>query len=216
MSGLVGVYGGTFDPIHVGHITAAKQVQQALAMDFVHMVLSAQPPHRSQPTLTAAQRFKLLQLATDNEACLVADDCEMRRAGPSYMIDTLCELKQTYSTTSLALIMGMEAFNGITHWHRYEALLDVAHIVVTDRAGFDNQWHPSVVEFVRQHQIDDQSALKRLAHGKIYRHDVMPIDISATAIRTAILQGQSVKDNLHPAVWKEITTNNWYQSVNQQ
>ena len=214
MSDLIGVYGGTFDPIHLGHINAAKEIQQTIGMKEVRMVLSARPPHRLQPALSAEQRFELLTLATKSETKLIADDCEILRSGPSYMVDTLFEFKQNQPRKSWALILGMEAFNGITRWHRWSDLLSLAHIVVTDRAGFDNQWSASVMDVVGKHQTFDKAELKKLTHGKIYRQDVTPIDISATQIRAIVQQGQSAKHLLPPAVWAEICNKNLYTKVN--
>lgn len=214
MVDLIGVYGGTFDPIHLGHINAAIEIQQTLGMKEVRMVLSARPPHRRQPVLSMEQRFELLTLATENEEKLIADDCEMHRSGPSYMVDTLFQIKQNKPRQSLALILGMEAFNGITQWHRWTDLLDLAHIVVTDRAGFDNEWDVSVIEVVEKHRTFDKAELKKLTHGKIYRQDVTPIDISATQIRAIVQQGQSAKHLLSPVVWAEISNKNLYTQVN--
>jgi len=214
MADLIGVYGGTFDPIHLGHINAAREIQQTLCMKEVRMVLSARPPHRVQPKLSMERRFELLTLATKSETKLVADDCEMLRSGPSYMVDTLFEFKQNQPRKSWALILGMEAFNGITRWHRWPDLLNLAHIVVTDRAGFDNQWDVSVTDVVDKHQTFDKAELKKLTHGKIYRQDVTPIDISATQIRAIVQQGQSAKHLLPLAVWAEICNKNLYTKVN--
>jgi len=214
MVDLIGVYGGTFDPIHLGHINAAIEIQQTLGMKEGRMVLSARPPHRRQPVLSIEQRFELLTLATENEEKLIADDCEMHRSGPSYMVDTLFQIKQNKPRQSLALILGMEAFNGITQWHRWTDLLDLAHIVVTDRAGFDNEWDVLVIEVVEKHRTFDKAELKKLTHGKIYRQDVTPIDISATQIRAIVQQGQSAKHLLSPVVWAEISNKNLYTQVN--
>ena len=214
MADLIGVYGGTFDPVHLGHVNAAKEIQQTLGMKEVRMVLSARPPHRRQPALSAEQRFELLTLAVKNEAKLIADDCEIHRSGPSYMVDTLFEFKQNQPRSSWALILGLEAFNGITRWHRWSDLLSLAHIVVTDRAGFDNQWDASVVDLVNKHLAVDKAELKKHTHGKIYRQNVTPIDISATHIREIVQQGQSAKYLLSSAVWAEISNKNLYTKVN--
>ena len=138
----------------------------------------------------------------------------MHRSGPSYMVDTLFQIKQNKPRQSLALILGMEAFNGITQWHRWTDLLDLAHIVVTDRAGFDNEWDVSVIKVVEKHRTFDKAELKKLTHGKIYRQDVTPIDISATQIRAIVQQGQSAKHLLSPVVWAEISNKNLYTQVN--
>ncbi|PCI20832.1 MAG: nicotinate-nicotinamide nucleotide adenylyltransferase [Piscirickettsiaceae bacterium] len=214
MVGLVGIYGGTFDPIHLGHVNAAREVQKALAMDEVRLVLSARPPHRVQPKLSAEKRFALLKLALTKEANLIADNSELLRSGPSYMVDTLADLRQQKPLFSLALIMGIEAFNGITKWYNWEQLLDLAHIVVTDRAGFDNKLNDAVKDLVLARQTFDKKQLKKVTHGKIYRQNVTPLAISATEVRALLQQNQSVSDMLSPDVWSLIKSKNLYPQVN--
>ena len=207
MSKLIGIYGGTFDPVHLGHTSAAKEVQVALGMDEVRLVLSAQPPHRAQPMLTVKQRFALLTLAVANDDNLIADSREMLRSGPSYMVDTLSAMRHEMPDYSLVLILGMEAFNGITQWHQWQQLLELAHIVVTDRAGFDNELDESVMDLVSAHQTFDKNQLRQASHGKIFRQNVTPLDISATTIRSRMQSKQTVKHMLSPEVWAEIERN---------
>jgi nicotinate-nucleotide adenylyltransferase len=158
----IGIYGGTFDPIHYGHLSAASEVQQSLALDEVRMVLSAQPPHREQPVLSANDRFSLLTLALKGYPRLLADDCEMKRTGPSYMVDTLLHYRQQMPASSVVLILGVEAFNSLTSWYRWEKIIQLAHIVITDRAGFDNQIERTLAEYVDPFLTDDKSQLKHL------------------------------------------------------
>lgn len=218
MPKFIGIYGGTFDPVHLGHTSAAKDIQVALEMNEVRLVLSAQPPHRGNPMLTAQERFALLTLAVANDECLIADNREMLRTGPSYMVDTLLAMrKEMAPDTSLALILGMEAFNGVTQWHQWRQLLELAHIVVTDRAGFDNEFDESnglLMGLVSAHQTFDKSQLKRASHGKIFRQNVTALDISATTIRSRIQRKQSVKHLLSPAVWAVIERCDMYAKAN--
>ena len=214
MKRFIGVCGGTFDPVHLGHISAAKELQKALDMDELRLVLSARPPHRKTPMLSAEQRFSLLKLAVIDESNLIADDSEMLRPGPSYMVDTLAGLRKKNPQTAIALILGMEAFNSIMHWYQWERLLEMAHIVITDRAGFNNQLTDELKEFVLAHQVGDKRQLKEAAHGKIFRQNVTPIDISATQIRRLLQQGEPVKRFLSAAVCAEIQNSNMYAPVN--
>lgn len=206
----IGIYGGTFDPIHYGHLSAASEVQQSLALDDVRMVLSAQPPHREQPVLSASDRFSLLTLALENYPRLLADDCEMKRTGPSYMVDTLLHYRQQMPAGSVALILGVEAFNSLQSWYRWQEIIQLAHIVITDRAGFDNQIEQSLAEYVDSFLTGDKSQLKQLTHGKIYLQPVKPIDISATQIRRLIKDRKPVKQLLPDACVEEIKRQRFY------
>jgi len=191
--GYIGVYGGTFDPIHFGHLTAAKDVQQKLGLDEIRMVVSARPPHRIEPIVAAEERFNLLSLAVKDEPVLTADDCEINRAGPSYMVDTLRYYRQQMPSCSLVLILGIEAFNAFKSWHRWEEIIDLAHIVVTNREGFGNELDENICGYVNQFITSDKAQLKQCTHGKIYRQPVTAIDISATDIRRRIKSKQSIE-----------------------
>jgi nicotinate-nucleotide adenylyltransferase len=206
----IGLYGGTFDPIHLGHLKAASEVQEKIALDEVRMVLSANPPHRSEPCLTAQQRFSLLTLAVNNFQHIEADGCEMERAGPSYMVDTLRSFRIKKPTASLVLILGMEAFNGLMSWHRWEGIIDLAHIVVTDRAGFNNHFNEELEEYVRPFLTKDKSQLKQLTHGKIYVQSVTAVDVSATKIRQRIKNKKPVNTMLTNNCLDVVRKNGFY------
>lgn len=207
---LIGVYGGTFDPIHLGHVQAASEVQRKLGMREVRMVLSATPPHRETPFLSAQKRFELLQLALKENSSLIADDIELERSGSSYMVDTLRLMRHQLPTTAIALILGIEAFNHLQSWYEWQELIELAHIVVTDRASFGNELNIELNAFVKKHETQELSQLKELTHGKIYRQNVTPFEVSATQIRSDIQQGISVADFLAPQVWQKIEQLNLY------
>ncbi|MEO1888481.1 MAG: nicotinate-nucleotide adenylyltransferase [Cycloclasticus sp.] len=206
----IGLYGGTFDPIHLGHLTAASDVQHALALDEVRMVLSANPPHRTAPVLRADERFSLLDVSLKTFPYLHADDCEMRRDGPSYMVDTLRDYRELKPDASLLLILGMEAFNGLMSWHQWQDIIGLAHIVVTDRAGFSNEMVSAMKQHVASHITDDKSQLKQLTHGKIFYQPVSAPNISATQLRQRIKDKQSVEKWLVGDCWKMIQQQGFY------
>lgn len=190
----VGIYGGTFDPVHYGHLTAAKNIQEQLALEEVRMVVSARPPHREKPRVDEAERYHLLQLAVQNSGGLVADDCEIKRTGPSYMVDTLSDYRQQMPDSALVLILGMEAFNSFTSWHRWEEIMSLAHIVITSRFGYANELSDSVSAYAEQFITDDKAQLRLCTHGKIYIQSVAPVDISSTQIRRRIKNKETLKD----------------------
>lgn len=206
----IGIYGGTFDPIHWGHINAANQVQQKLGFDEVRMVLSARPPHRTQPIVSASDRFSLLGLALQDQPTLYADDCELKRSGPSYMVDTLLHYRKQAPESSIALILGMEAFNGLMSWHRWQDIIELAHIVITDRAGFNNQLETKLATYVEPFISTDKTQLKLLTHGKIYSQPVEPLAISATQLRQLLKNNEPVSQWVPDASLAEIQRHGFY------
>ncbi len=132
----IGIFGGTFDPVHNGHLRTALEVAELLAFDELRLVPASVPPHRGAPLATAAERLRMLQLAADAHPGFVVDDRELVRGGASYTIDTLRSLRaELGETVRLCLIVGMDAFAAIDTWKEWRALGDHAHIVVVQRPG---------------------------------------------------------------------------------
>ena len=134
---MIGIFGGTFDPVHFGHIKPVLNVKQALNLSQVRFIPNSVPPHREEPWLSAEQRLSLLQSALEEYDDMVVDTRELDRGGPSYMIDTLRSLKSDYQDESICLVIGMDAFFGIAQWRQWKQLFELCHLVVTTRPGFD-------------------------------------------------------------------------------
>ena len=127
----VGILGGTFDPVHNGHLHLATTFLETLNMAELCFVPLNTPPHRTPPLASAEQRLEMLELAVENQAGLKIDDCEIRRGGISYSIDTLKHLRKILNETPICLLMGIENFNTLNHWHQWQSLLDYAKILFT-------------------------------------------------------------------------------------
>lgn len=186
----IGVFGGTFDPIHYGHLRSAFEMLQALRFDEVRFMPCGDPPHRGVTYANAEQRLELVQLAIEGQSGFVADDRELRREGPSYTIDTLVSLREEFPDRSLGLIVGMDAFLGLTDWHRWDEILDVAHIVVAHRPGWRAPDIGALGELITEfgtHRVDD---LHGVAHGRIHIHAVTQLEIASTEIRDLIAAGR--------------------------
>ena len=177
---MIGIYGGTFNPVHYGHLRTAVEVQEIFALDELRLLPCAQPAHRAMPEVSAVQRLQMLQLAVQDVPSLRIDTRELERSGVSYMVDTLAAIRAEILQVPVFLFMGMDAFNGLTSWHKWQELFTYAHIVVMTRPNFTAEIHS---DFIREKQVNDRRSLKSCVSGKIYFQPVTQMDISATMIR---------------------------------
>jgi nicotinate-nucleotide adenylyltransferase len=207
----VGILGGTFDPIHFGHLRMAQELAEDLGLQEVRFIPVCQPPHRGQPQGPAEHRMEMVRLAIAGNPRFLLDLREFERDGPSYMVDTLTSLRAGSSAgTPLYLLLGVDAFLGLPAWHRWRELFGLTHIVVAHRPGFslDAGMAPELrVEWQQRHIAQpDQNAC-----GRILSRAITALDISASTIRQTILQGRSVRYLLPEAVNDYIQTHHLYQ-----
>ncbi|MCB1877912.1 MAG: nicotinate-nucleotide adenylyltransferase [Chromatiales bacterium] len=186
---MIGVYGGTFDPIHYGHLRPALEIYQRLALTQIRFIPARNPPHRGIPSASAEQRMAMLRLAIEGQPGFVADDRELRRPGPSYMVDTLRSLREDFPDQPLALILGLDAFLGLPGWNRWEQLPDLAHLIVSRRPGCRSRWPEPLEPFVRSRMVGEPRELNTGPEGRLLFLDTVQLEISATAIRTQIAEG---------------------------
>jgi nicotinate-nucleotide adenylyltransferase len=178
----IGVFGGTFDPVHNAHIQMAVEAKQALSLDEVRLIPCHKPPHRDTPAATSEQRLALLQLAVTGCEGLVVDDREIRRDTASYTIDTLLSLRQELGDqVSIVFLLGMDAFVQLHTWHRWQALRDLAHIAVMSRPNSAQVKDAVLQEWVNT--ADDTSIVGRQAAGGLTLLSQSLLAVSATGIR---------------------------------
>ncbi len=186
----IGVFGGTFDPIHYGHLRTAFEMLQALSLDEVRFIPCGDPPHRGATFADAERRFDMVRAAVAEQPGFAVDDREIRRSGPSYSIDTLTSLREEFPERSLGLIIGMDAYLGLPRWHRWTEILGVAHIIVAHRPGWRAPDIGPLGELLvahGTHRIDD---LHGKSHGCIHIHAVTQLEISSTEIRELVEAGR--------------------------
>ena len=186
----MGVFGGTFDPIHFGHLRTAFEMLQALRFDEVRFMPCGTPPHRGEPYADAALRLQMVQAATAGQPGFVVDDRELHRDGPSYSVDTLAALRAEFPLRPLGLIIGMDAFLNLTKWYQWRDILQLAHIVVAHRPGWRAPDMGPLGELLADrgtHRIGD---LHEAKSGHIYIHDVTQLEISSTEIRELVAAGR--------------------------
>lgn len=201
MKPMIGILGGTFDPIHNGHLAMARCARDTLHLSRV-LLIPAGSPWQRQPRASADDRLRMTELAICNEPTLEIDDCEIRRLAPTYTIDTLQELRQIHGDDQpFCLILGSDAFLNLTTWHAWKTLLDLTHIVILCRPGFNlpTQLNPESLRQAWLARQTDWSALHRFPSGKISALPMPPMPISSTQIRHALAHFLPAPEGLIPA-----------------
>jgi nicotinate-nucleotide adenylyltransferase len=196
----IGILGGTFDPIHYGHLRLADDVRTALALAQVRLIPAADPPHRPAPAASARDRLAMTTLGCAEFTGLVADGREIARPGLSYTVPTLQSLHDDDPSRPLALLIGSDAFAGLGSWFRWEQLFTLTHFVVVERPGSPlniDALPEALKEQVQRRLTTDPSRLSRQLAGSIVRQAVTPQPIAATAIRAALAQGPKGRAALH-------------------
>lgn len=191
----IGMFGGTFDPVHLGHLRSAVELYEALSLDRLHMIPAQQPPLRGRPQVSAQQRLALLAAGIGNTPGLVADDRELRRAGPSYSADTLAELRaEVGNQARLVMVIGFDAFLRLTQWNQPERLFELAHLVVMARPGYSDPLPASLMELVEHRRVDSVETLMQQPCGGYLPLELPSLmAISATYIRERLEAGKSVR-----------------------
>ncbi len=206
------IFGGTFDPVHYGHLRVAWEAAEALDAELL-MVPSHVPPHRAQPGASAQQRMAMLELALAGQQRLRADDRELRREGPSYTIDTLIALRaEIGASRPLVLLVGADAFAGLSSWNRWRDLFEHAHVCVLTRPGHGGVFEAELASEWFTRRVDDPAALRMRACGAIAAIEVTALEISASAIRALIANGRSPRFLLPPSVVDLIERSNLYRT----
>lgn len=184
------ILGGTFDPVHLGHLRVAWEAAEFLCAD-VHLMPSNVPPHRPQPVASALKRVAILRAALQDQDRLILDERELRRDGPSYTVDTLIALREEIGTTRpVILLVGADAFSALASWHRWRELFDLAHIGVLTRAGHVIAESPELTEQIGNRRALSTADLQNRASGLVIEIRVSALEISATHIRNELAEGR--------------------------
>lgn len=199
----LGVFGGTFDPVHHGHLRLAQEAQEALGLAQVLWLPAGQPPHRSPPRVSGAQRLEMVRLAVAGNPGFAVDPAEVEQAAPSYTVHTLERLRQERGKDQpLVLLTGADAFAGLPTWHRWRDILELAHVAVVYRPGFSIDPAQLPAELAREFESRDCAAqgLAAAPAGGISTFPMTPLAISATQIRQILASGRSPRYLLPDAV----------------
>ncbi|HEX3125037.1 MAG TPA: nicotinate-nucleotide adenylyltransferase, partial [Rhodanobacteraceae bacterium] len=190
MSKPIAILGGTFDPVHNGHLRVAWEAGEALDAD-VRLMPAYVPPHRPPPIASAAQRVRLLRAALAGQARLQLDERELQRNAPSYTVETLREMRDEFGLVRpLILLIGADAFAGLPSWHEWRALFDLAHIAVLTRPGHGLDVPDELHAEIEPRRAASARDLQASAAGKVLGVPVTPLEISASAVRALLAQGR--------------------------
>ena len=208
---MIGIYGGTFNPVHYGHLRTALEVNELFELDQLRLIPCRLPPHRHEPNVDGESRLAMLNLAIKEVPGLVSDRRELDREGPSFMVDTLASLRAENPDRCLILFIGADAFVGLERWHLWQHLFDHAHIVVMTRPACQM---PIMSVFLRERLCEDRRQLQQKKSGRLFFQAVTALDISATAIRELIAAGRNPQYLLPDAVLAYIRQHQLYLSQN--
>jgi nicotinate-nucleotide adenylyltransferase len=212
----IGILGGTFDPVHFGHLRLAQEIGGLLRLAEVRFIPSGTPPHRTAPHVTPQQRLEMVRLAIADNPLFAADDREVRRSGPGYTIDTLTELRrEAGGTRPLCVLLGADAFLELATWHRWHELFGLAHLIVAHRPGFPPESWPArmpqpLAREYEARQLKQPLAVHWSPAGGIATQAIAALDISASRIRDSLRHGVSPRYLLPAPVLDYIRDNNLY------
>jgi nicotinate-nucleotide adenylyltransferase len=206
----IGLFGGTFDPVHYGHLRTALELWQALGLAEIRFMPTGSPPHRHHTYAAPEHRLAMVQAAVADQPAFTVDDREVRRTGISYSIDTLTELRAENKDRSLCLLLGMDAFLGLPNWHRWRELFDLAHVVVAHRPGWKAPTSGPLGEVMVDHGTGAIRELHERAAGRIYVHAVTQLEISSTELRQSICAGHDPRYLVPDAVRRIIRETGCY------
>lgn len=200
----LGIFGGTFDPVHHGHLRTALEIAEAVDAEQVLMIPAGRPPHRRPPVADGETRLALLRAAIAGEPRLVADDRELRREGPSFTVLTLEELRRECGSRPLLLLLGMDAFAGLAGWYRWTELIGLAHLVVAHRPGWAPPAGGAVGELWRECGSHDPAVVAGAAAGRVLAVPTTQLDISASGLREMLARGRDPRYLMPEAVRRMI------------
>lgn len=213
---LIGLLGGTFNPIHFGHLRMAQELADALNLAEIRFIPAANPPHKAAPTVSAQQRAEMVQLAIADNSLLKLDTRELNRQGASYTIDTLISMREELGeSVSICLMMGSDAFTKLDSWHRWNELLNYCHIILVQRPSSPSQAKLSeqLTALLSEHYTENVDDLAEKTTGYMHMQQITAQDISATHIREKLASGKSAKYLVPNAVLAYIQQHQLYKAL---
>jgi nicotinate-nucleotide adenylyltransferase len=208
---MIGLYGGTFDPVHYGHLRTAQEAVEALGLDELRFLPLNQPVHRTAPEASAAQRRAMLLAAIEQQPCFSVDETELKRGGPSFMVETIRSLRQEIGQRPIALLLGVDTFSQFLEWREPLKIADLCHLVVMTRPGYQLTTHGPLGALVAARRVLEPEQLRQKPGGSLFILPVAQLEISSSYIRSLLHNQKSPRYLLPDAVLELIQTQNLYQ-----
>jgi len=210
MTKRLGVMGGMFDPLHLGHLQAAAIALKSLHLDSIRLIPCHQPNHRDPAVCSPTQRLEMLHLATAGMSGIYVDDREIRRGGVSYTVDTLEALNQEFGDSIFVFVLGMDSFLSLPGWHRWERLFDLCHFLVLGRPGYRVEAGSGIGSKLRDRIVVAPQDLFNSKCGGVFVDTSMCVDLSSSAVRERIRNGESVNGMVPEVVENYLIKHNLY------
>jgi nicotinate-nucleotide adenylyltransferase len=207
----IGIFGGTFDPVHYGHLRAALEAMEMLHLQDLRLLPAGTPPHRANTFASADHRLAMLKLALSRYPDLQADDREVRRGGSSFMVDTLSEIRGEVGDAPILMMIGQDAANVLDQWHDWHRLFDLAHLVIMRRPASKHIYSGALFEQVQPRLVKSPGQLQNAPAGLILPLEVTQLAISSTEVRRQINAGLSPRFLLPDPVIDYIHEHGLYQ-----
>jgi nicotinate-nucleotide adenylyltransferase len=211
----IGIFGGTFDPIHFGHLRTGFELLHSLRLGELRWIPAGHPGHRSAPLADATLRLAMVRAATADQPGFVVDDREVRRTGITYTVDTLAELRREFPQQPLCLILGMDAFLGFESWHRWQEILEHAHLVVAHRPGWQTPRTGPLAALLESRAANHVDELHATLAGRIRVQAVTQLEISSSDLRAIITSGRDPRFLVPDAVCEIIRQTQCYARAQQ-
>jgi nicotinate-nucleotide adenylyltransferase len=206
----IGILGGMFDPVHIGHLRTALAAQQEFSLDEVRLIPCHHPVHKEEPEVSAQHRIEMLHKATKAEKRLLVDVRECMRSGPSYMIETLDSLHTEYPHDRLFLLMGADAYNKLEGWKDWQKLFELAHIIIITRPGWVIKPSQLINEYCEHRSVSSFSEMCQSKTGKVLAYSFIPLMIASSEIRKLLKENKSVRYLIPNKVIKYIKKHKLY------
>ncbi len=207
----IGIFGGTFDPIHTGHLKIAEEALNVCKLKEVRFIPSYIPVHRASPNASPEDRCNMLNLALQDQPLFIIDNCEYERNRQSYTIDTLYHLQEKFSKAPLCLILGQDAFLYLHHWRNWRQIIEIANLIIVNRQTYTGVIPDELTALLEAHKTNDIEDLHAHLSGKIYQLQIDPVATSASHIRYQLQQGKPPNHDLPENVYQYILKKELYQ-----